>query len=83
MPEFPANVEDGADPNHHVREKEIGDVPVAVEEDGVASNECHDRASDERVVCAEWLPEAPMGEGASVNALCFHSLRTIRYGSHR
>lgn len=71
---FPANIKDWEDTDHGVAEQESRNIPRTWKEDGVATDEGHDEAHDQSVVCAPWLPEGLVWEGVTADSLCFEGL---------
>lgn len=69
MEEFPSKVDNREDADHGVGEKECRDGPIAGKEDGVATDESHDRGADASEVGDVWLEPAAVRQSFPGNAL--------------
>lgn len=53
----------------HLREEEIGDLPIARQENLISSNECHDNSPNKGVVSSIGHEPCTVRQGTAVNAL--------------
>lgn len=70
--QLPAKVEDWKDKDGHVREEEIGDIPVSFngQENSVTANKSHDESSNESIPSSIRHEPGSIGESVTADSLC-------------
>lgn len=66
---LPANIQKRADTNHGIREQERGNIPVAGQENGIASHKGHHEASGQAIPGGERLPGSLVRQGIPIHPL--------------